>query len=87
MRWDRSPASQRRCPRYWAKDYVKARQQSSPKRIYASLDEAAEDRTQGFGGLTRIRSYLVARNMEPFEGGWRWRSDARLRWPSLSLHD
>lgn len=63
----------------------KARQQSAPKRLYASLDEAAEDRTKGFGGLSRESAlHLVARNMEPHEGGWRWRSDARLRWPSLS---
>lgn len=72
-------------PEVLGKGLRKARQQSSPKRIYASLDEAAEDRTQGFGGLTRESAHtLVARNMEPFEGGWRWRSDARLRWPSLS---
>lgn len=62
----------------------KQRAASNPKRVYDSIEAAAQDRTQGFGGLSLESSRrLVERNLEPCATGWQWRTDARLRWPSL----
>lgn len=54
------------------------------QRLYPDLGPLVEERMKGFGGLSREASQcLLERNLEPVEGGYRWRSDPRLRWPSL----
>jgi pimeloyl-ACP methyl ester carboxylesterase len=69
----------------FARALARARESSAPKRIYKTLQDAAQDRTKGFGGLSLPSSLLlVERNMQAVEGGWQWRTDARLRWPSLT---
>lgn len=54
------------------------------KPVYASLEAAANARTQGFGGLTQqAAEILCARSLEACAGGLTWRTDARLRLPTL----
>lgn len=58
---------------------------ASIPRIYSNLDEAAELRTRGLGGL-RLESarLLMERSLKQTARGWEWCSDSRLRWPSFS---
>lgn len=52
--------------------------------VYPDLDDLVRERMKGFGGLSEAASRrLLMRNLEQVSGGWRWRSDPRLRWPSL----
>ncbi len=56
-----------------------SRQNTAP---YASIDDAARARTRATGLPHEAAKTLVKRALEAVEGGWRWRTDARLRWPS-----
>jgi pimeloyl-ACP methyl ester carboxylesterase len=51
-----------------------------PPRVFAVAEDAVAARVAAGGGLTpdEVRP-LVMRNLVAVEGGWRWRSDARLR--------
>lgn len=56
---------------------------SKRKPVYLSQDEAAQARTGGFGGLEKsCAAMLCERGLERADGGWTWRTDARLRLPS-----
>ena len=51
--------------------------------VYPSIEAVCKARMLGFGGLSESAAEaLVTRALEPCEGGWTWRSDARLRLPS-----
>ena len=57
---------------------------NSAKRIYAAAEDAVIDRRHGFGKISEAASrVLVARNLAPAQGGWMWKTDVRLRWPSF----
>ena len=49
---------------------------------YATIDDAARARTRATGLSHEAAKTLVTRALEPAQGGWRWRTDPRLRWPS-----
>jgi pimeloyl-ACP methyl ester carboxylesterase len=50
------------------------------KPVYPSKEAAAEARTGGFGGLDIASAVkLCERGLEKTDGGWTWRTDARLR--------
>lgn len=54
------------------------------KPVYANLEAAASARTKGFGGLSQEASEILCeRSLEACEGGFTWRTDARLRLPTL----
>ncbi len=59
-----------------------ARGRRTKPRPYASIDDAAKARTRATGLTHETAKILVRRALEPADGGWRWRTDARLRWPS-----
>ncbi len=66
------------------KALVKTTQPVSRKRVYASVEDAIEDRQRGFGEINKVASRpLVERNLVPVEGGWVWCTDTRLRRPSF----
>jgi pimeloyl-ACP methyl ester carboxylesterase len=51
-------------------------------RTYASPDEAAAARHRATGLPIDAARLLVDRSLVEVDGGWRWRTDPRLRWPS-----
>lgn len=56
---------------------------SKRKPVYPSQTAAAEARTGGFGGLDMASAVMLCeRGLEKTDGGWTWRTDARLRLPS-----
>lgn len=55
---------------------------------YGSVDDAARIRAGGLSPLSpEAAGLLVPRNLRPVEGGYQWRTDSRLRYPSLSRLD
>lgn len=52
------------------------------ERAYPTIDAAAAARTRATGLHPDAARLLVERALEPVDGGWRWRTDPRLRWPS-----
>ncbi|XOZ34268.1 alpha/beta fold hydrolase [Halomonadaceae bacterium KBTZ08] len=55
---------------------------------YASLDEAIQARMKGRLPLSRAAAEcIVPRGLEPDQEGWRWNTDARLRYPSMHRLD
>ncbi|TBW54735.1 alpha/beta hydrolase [Marinobacter halodurans] len=55
---------------------------------YGSVEDAARIRAGGLSPLSpEAAALLVPRNLRPVEGGYQWRTDARLRYPSLSRLD
>lgn len=53
-----------------------------PRRIIPNLDTAVKAR-RAVGDMSEAAARLIVeRNLEAVEGGWRWRSDARLALPS-----
>lgn len=56
--------------------------------IYTSVEEAAKIRAGGLSPLSDEAAHaLVPRNLRTVEGGYRWRTDARLRHPSMMMFD
>jgi len=51
-------------------------------RPYPTIDAAAAARTYATGLNPDAARILVERALEPVDGGWHWRTDPRLRWPS-----
>lgn len=55
---------------------------------YTSVEQAAKIRAGGLSPLSpRAASTLVPRNLSEVDGGFQWRTDPRLRYPSLSRFD
>lgn len=61
--------------------YLKPR---NPPKIFADLHQAVQARLQGGLPLTPEAALILCqRNLQPVEGGFSWRTDARLRAPTL----
>ena len=59
------------------------RLRSRNKSVFASKDEVVAARLRGFGAISETAArILVERGVEPCDGGWTWRTDARLTLPS-----
>ncbi len=59
-------------------------QQQKPRTVYADLAEAVQARLRGgFSISEAAASILCARNLKPVPGGFIWRTDPRLRLPTL----
>ncbi len=52
------------------------------ERAYPAVEAAAAARTRATGLKPDAARILVERALNPVDGGWRWRTDPRLRWPS-----
>lgn len=63
--------------RQFAHDY--GRRRSRGPRVFAGVEEAVAARCAATGTDPRAAAMLVARSLEPVPGGWRWRTDGRLR--------
>lgn len=59
---------------------------SSP-RLIPTIDTAVRARLQATEKLESSARLLVERNLQAVEGGFQWRSDPRLMWPSHSRAD
>lgn len=56
--------------------------------VYHSVEEAAEARAGGLSPLSSEAAHiLVPRNLKQSDGGYRWRTDPRLRYPSMMMFD
>lgn len=55
---------------------------SHAARVFPSVDAAVDARCRATGIDRRAASVLVARGLQPVDGGFCWRTDARLRYPS-----
>lgn len=54
--------------------------------VYDSIEAAEAARQGGTLPLSPVAAHqLVSRNLRPVDGGWTWRTDPRLRKPSLSM--
>ena len=58
---------------------VEARKHDKPKRVFASLDEAAARLREAAKMEVESARVLVERGLEPVDGGFVWRADPRLR--------
>ncbi len=63
--------------RQFAHDY--GRRRSRGPRVFAGVEEAVAARCAATGTDPRAAAMLVPRSLEPVPGGWRWRTDGRLR--------
>lgn len=60
------------------------RQGSAPMKPYGRLEDAVAARSRGDHALSEASAELiVGRNLREEDGSWLWRTDPRLRWPSL----
>jgi len=59
----------------------------SVPRLIPSIDTAVRARLQATEKLESSARLLVERNLQAVEGGFQWRSDPRLMWPSHSRAD
>ncbi|MDX1754941.1 MAG: alpha/beta hydrolase [Marinobacter sp.] len=56
--------------------------------LYPSVESAAKVRAGGLSPLSHEAAHiLVPRNLQAVDGGYRWRTDARLRHPSMMMFD
>lgn len=63
--------------RSFAHDY--GRRRARAPRVFATVEKAVAARCAATGIDARAAAMLVPRNLEAVAGGWRWRTDARLR--------
>ena len=63
--------------RQFAHDY--GRRRSRGPRVFTGVEEAVAARGAATGIDPRAAAMLVPRSLEPVPGGWRWRTDGRLR--------
>ena len=61
----------------------RSRRKESKKSLYRSVDLAVEIRAMAGDCASNLLRPIVERNLHEIDGGYQWRSDARLRWPSL----
>ncbi len=66
--------------RDFAHDY--GRRQPRGAKVFATVEAAVEARCAATGIDRRAAGMLVARSLQQVEGGFRWRTDARLRYAS-----
>ncbi len=59
----------------------------SAPRLITDIETAVRARLQATEKLESSARLLVERNLKPVEGGYHWRSDPRLLWPSHSRAD
>lgn len=64
------------------KAIIGRRKPISPKKTIADIDTAVRARLQVAEHSELAARLLVERNLTPVEGGYQWRSDPRLMWPS-----
>ncbi|MDT8439811.1 MAG: alpha/beta fold hydrolase [Wenzhouxiangellaceae bacterium] len=60
--------------------------QHRPRRVHDSRDRAIEARMRDSDLSPEAAEQLAARGLEPVDGGWRWRHDLRLTWPSTQRY-
>lgn len=67
-----------------AEGWRKAVARSKPRRrrVHAQRDDAIAARQQGSDLATASTRLLAERGLVEIEGGWRWRHDQRLTWPT-----
>lgn len=82
------PAEPDESARYLREGIERQLRGRSRPRTYQSVAEAVADRAGGFSPLSETAAeVLVSRNLEPCAGGYRWRTDPRLRYPSMMRFD
>jgi len=59
-----------------------ARSAPRPRRIHASFEEAVAARQKGSDLAPEAARLLAQRGLIELDGGWQWRHDQRLTWPS-----
>ncbi|NEP63142.1 MAG: alpha/beta hydrolase [Symploca sp. SIO2G7] len=57
-----------------------------PRRVHAERADAIEARVQDSDLPRHAAEILAKRGLETVEGGWRWRHDQRLTWPSTQRY-
>jgi pimeloyl-ACP methyl ester carboxylesterase len=62
--------------------YVATSSKKTPKRVFASIDQAISARTLASGLRADLARPIVERGLIAVDHGWRWRSDSRLTRPS-----
>lgn len=60
--------------------------QIRPRRVHADREAAIEARSRNSDLPLKAAARLAERSLEPVEGGWRWRHDLRLTWPSTQRY-
>ncbi len=66
--------------RRWREAWPPRSARPRPPRVFATTEDAVAARVAAGGGLTADQARpIVLRNLIAVDGGWRWRSDARLR--------
>ncbi len=57
-----------------------------PRRVHARPDQAIDARVRNSDLPRPAAEILAERGLEKVEGGWRWRHDQRLTWPSTQRY-
>ena len=57
-----------------------------PRRVHADRDAAIEARTRNSDLPREAAALLAERGLEKIDGGWQWRHDLRLTWPSTQRY-
>jgi pimeloyl-ACP methyl ester carboxylesterase len=68
----------------WRKALANSRQR--PRRIHADIDAAVRARANNSDLDLSAARQLAGRGLEPVDGGFRWRHDQRLTWPSTQRY-
>lgn len=68
----------------WRKAVAAARQR--PRRVHATRAAAIEARTRNSDLPAAAAELLARRGLVEVEGGWQWRHDLRLTWPSTQRY-
>lgn len=70
------------------KAIVKKMKGSGTSPVYTTIDEAAKARAGGLSPLSaEAARALVSRNLQQTDSGFQWRTDPRLRYPSMMRFD
>jgi len=62
----------------WRDALAAAAPSRRPLRLFASIEQAVEARSSASGLRAELARPIVERGLRAVDGGWRWRSDARL---------
>ncbi|MGK7296553.1 MAG: alpha/beta fold hydrolase [Candidatus Wenzhouxiangella sp. M2_3B_020] len=77
-------ASPERTAAGWRKAVLASRDR--PRRIHADRDAAIEARVRDSDLPRDAAALLAERGLEAVDGGWQWRHDLRLTWPSTQRY-